>query len=220
MKNEIRGAETPQQERSRRTLDRLLAAAEEVLEEKRFEAATIEEICRRAGYTVGAFYSRFSDKDALLRALEERLRQRMEEELGPLLDPEDAWEGTREDHLRRVLTALSAVYRDRRGSVRALLLRSGSDPELRERLSAFNRRLAEQAERVADPSDPDEATAHRVGQFFAVTALRSAILFPEFAPVDQGLEDEALCAELARAWDGYLRSGPASPTGHESTSPS
>ena len=62
----------PQQTRSRETLDRILDAAERVLDEKSFTEATLAEIMERAGVTVGAFYRRFPDKDALLHLLDEQ----------------------------------------------------------------------------------------------------------------------------------------------------
>lgn len=207
----------PQQERSRRTLERILDAAEEVLEEKRFEAATVEEICREAGYTVGAFYARFENKDALLEALEERLREEMAEELFPLLDPERPRSGSRESYLREVLLTLAGVYRRRGGTVRALLLRARADDALRRRLAGFNRSVATRAEASADPATAGEAVAERVGQFFAVSALRTALLFEESAPVDPELDDRSLCAELARAWNCYLACGAAAADSADST---
>ncbi|SDX57066.1 DNA-binding transcriptional regulator, AcrR family [Amycolatopsis xylanica] len=54
------------------TLARLLDAAFEAFAELGFHAATIPEICRRAGYTHGAFYSNFTSKDELFFALFDR----------------------------------------------------------------------------------------------------------------------------------------------------
>ncbi|MFD8495777.1 TetR/AcrR family transcriptional regulator [Amycolatopsis sp. NPDC059657] len=54
------------------TLARLLDAAFEGFAELGFHAATIPEICRRAGYTHGAFYSNFTSKDELFFALFDR----------------------------------------------------------------------------------------------------------------------------------------------------
>ncbi|GHB54555.1 putative TetR-family regulatory protein [Streptomyces xanthochromogenes] len=51
------------------TLARLLEAALEVFAESGFGAARIEDVCRRAGYTRGAFYSNFSSKEELFFAL-------------------------------------------------------------------------------------------------------------------------------------------------------
>ncbi|WP_431683154.1 TetR/AcrR family transcriptional regulator [Kitasatospora sp. KL5] len=47
----------------------LLSAALEVFAELGFQSATIEQICDRAGYTRGAFYSNFSSKEELFLAL-------------------------------------------------------------------------------------------------------------------------------------------------------
>ncbi|MFG3281064.1 TetR/AcrR family transcriptional regulator [Streptomyces sp. NPDC048111] len=51
------------------TLARLLEAALDVFAESGFGAARIEDVCRRAGYTRGAFYSNFSSKEELFFAL-------------------------------------------------------------------------------------------------------------------------------------------------------
>src|SRR5581483_11670 len=69
-------AKPPRQDRSRATLDRLLDAAESLLTEKPFEAATVAEIARRAGASVGAFYGRFASKEALLDCFDERFFER------------------------------------------------------------------------------------------------------------------------------------------------
>ncbi|MFI9381507.1 TetR/AcrR family transcriptional regulator [Kutzneria sp. NPDC052558] len=48
------------------TKARLLRAAVEVLAERGYHASSIDEICTRAGYTRGAFYSNYSSKDELV----------------------------------------------------------------------------------------------------------------------------------------------------------
>ncbi|MFI6643998.1 TetR/AcrR family transcriptional regulator [Streptomyces sp. NPDC050504] len=51
------------------TLARLLDAGLRVFADAGFEGARIEDVCRLAGYTRGAFYSNFSSKDELFFAL-------------------------------------------------------------------------------------------------------------------------------------------------------
>lgn len=51
------------------TRERVLDAAREVFAERGVIGATVEEICDRAGFTRGAFYSNFADKADLLGAL-------------------------------------------------------------------------------------------------------------------------------------------------------
>jgi len=55
--------------RRAQTQDRLMAAAARVFAERGIIGASVEEICEAAGFTRGAFYSNFTDKDSLVLAL-------------------------------------------------------------------------------------------------------------------------------------------------------
>lgn len=50
-------------------MERMVQAAEDLLEQRPFEAFTVAEIVQRAGTSVGAFYARFSSKRDLLAAI-------------------------------------------------------------------------------------------------------------------------------------------------------
>ncbi|MGK5631543.1 TetR/AcrR family transcriptional regulator [Streptomyces sp. URMC 123] len=65
------GGERPKRVTRRRVLtrQRLLEAALQVFAERGPEAATVEEVCERAGYTRGAFYSNFRTMEELFTAL-------------------------------------------------------------------------------------------------------------------------------------------------------
>jgi AcrR family transcriptional regulator len=54
------------------TVERLLDAALETFAEQGFAASSVEDVCRRGGFTRGAFYSSFSSKDELFAALMHR----------------------------------------------------------------------------------------------------------------------------------------------------
>src|SRR5690242_9719921 len=58
----------PTQPRSRATMDRLLAAVEESIAEGGVASLTVQEVARRAGVATGTLYTKFANKDALLRA--------------------------------------------------------------------------------------------------------------------------------------------------------
>jgi AcrR family transcriptional regulator len=62
------GAERPRRRRAD-TVERLLDAALETFAEVGFAAASVEDVCRRGGFTRGAFYSSFRTKDELFGAL-------------------------------------------------------------------------------------------------------------------------------------------------------
>ena len=55
--------------RRAQTQERLMAAAGRVFAERGISAASVEEISEAAGFTRGAFYSNFADKDELVLAL-------------------------------------------------------------------------------------------------------------------------------------------------------
>jgi AcrR family transcriptional regulator len=59
------------------TRQRVLDAAREVFAERGIIGGTVEEICERAGFTRGAFYSNFADKEDVLRAVIARERERL-----------------------------------------------------------------------------------------------------------------------------------------------
>lgn len=57
------------QERSRKTYDTLIATGFKLLEKNSFESITVALLTREAGYSVGAFYSRFRSKDEYFSSL-------------------------------------------------------------------------------------------------------------------------------------------------------
>jgi AcrR family transcriptional regulator len=59
------------------TRQRILDAAREVFAERGVIGGSVEDICERAGFTRGAFYSNFNDKDDVLDALVEREHTRL-----------------------------------------------------------------------------------------------------------------------------------------------
>lgn len=63
------------QEQRERTLKRLLDSAEELFAQKGIAETSIEQIAENAGYSRGAFYSNFDDKDALVIKLVERQQE-------------------------------------------------------------------------------------------------------------------------------------------------
>ena len=58
-----------QQRRSQETTVALLEAAAVMLSERSLDELSIEDLCKRVGVTIGAFYGRFESKDAFFSAL-------------------------------------------------------------------------------------------------------------------------------------------------------
>jgi len=90
--------------RRQATRERVLAAASEVFAERGFHGAAVEDICERAGFTRGAFYSNFSSKDDLVLELSRRHAEDLVERIRRASKREHA---SAEDVLRDVLTAMA-----------------------------------------------------------------------------------------------------------------
>jgi len=78
-----------QDRRRRQTRDHLLEAAAQVLAERGFHGATLDEVAAVAGFTKGAVYSNFKNKEDLFLALLERLHEREMEELHKTIESSD-----------------------------------------------------------------------------------------------------------------------------------
>ncbi|WP_031012894.1 TetR/AcrR family transcriptional regulator [Streptomyces sp. NRRL F-5727] len=77
-----------------RTRAALLKAALETFAEHGFHATTIEQICERAGYTRGAYYSNFASKEELFLALFDEHSERTVRRLAASIDALTAEEYT------------------------------------------------------------------------------------------------------------------------------
>ncbi len=81
----------PQQARSQETMNQILDTAAAILEHKTFDQLTVSEVVQQAGTSVGAFYGRFRDKEALLQALDARFFERLESDFEAVQQEHD-WE--------------------------------------------------------------------------------------------------------------------------------
>lgn len=118
----------PQQERSRKSLQKLLEAAREVISERGFGKSSISDITQRAGLTVGAFYQRFESKEAMLHALHEETVANDIKEMQERLDP-DEWEGVTAQEILREIIENSLRISDRDSSFqKSCYQRALSDP--------------------------------------------------------------------------------------------
>ena len=190
----------PLQDRSRRTLERLLDATEGLLAARRFEEISVAEIVRAARTSVGAFYARFRDKQALLPELYARYDRDLGRRLQAAerrLEPSDL-EGVAAWLAREFLR----TYRERTNLMRALALFARTNPEAidaatRERRKSqhevFRRALLAHRARIRH-SEPERAVEQAL--YFAVAALRDKVLF---ADSTHAAAVELADAELVRA---------------------
>lgn len=201
----------PAQQRSRETMDRFAEAAEELLEEKRFEEISIQDIVRRAGRPIGSFYARFASKEALVPFLYERYHETLYTVFSSRLARVD-WEaldltGT----ISALVDFLLGVYDERRWLIRALVLFARTRPEalpadvLRRRTELYDLPVAILARHRARIRHDDPEDATRFGVFLVSSVAREKLLFAEtpHARVTP-LGRRAMRDELVRVLHSYL----------------
>ncbi|MEQ8433182.1 MAG: TetR/AcrR family transcriptional regulator [Oceanicaulis sp.] len=205
----MKGAKPALQARSKRTRDAIVAALDRLLKAKAFEHVTVAEIAAEAGVSVGAVYTRFENKDALIPVLFELYRQRLDEEAG-IQAAAPAPHGLRET--LRAAMAQAWTMMERHGHLmRAAHLYARLRPDLVgpewEPLIEESRRsiTAVIAHHRDEIRHPDLDLAAETLTYFLNTALIEAGLYPDLGPpLPASLQGGMLARELADyAW-GYL----------------
>lgn len=207
----------PRQRRSQETLTRFLDAAQGLLQEKHFDSISVSEIVDRAGSSVGAFYSRFRDKEALLACLHEAFVRDAEGEARRRGASSEGEALPLEAAVRLFVKALVEQHRRHRGTLRALVSRTIAGASATYPLAGLE---AMSSARFAEVlmarrseirhSNPDVAV--HLGLAMVMGAVRERILFPELSssakPSGAGIAapvtDAVLVEELSRALVTFL----------------
>lgn len=197
----------PRQARSAQTLERILEAAEELIAERGIEGTTIVEVARRAGSSVGSFYARFPDKEALLLSVLERFYEQSVATAEMVLDPA-RWDGVALDEaLRSAFLFLLRVFRERRGLITTFTLRAAREGDvaaLGERLGELVAAQVYELLRVRDEqvSHPEPREAVRFATWMVLSALEARALHTAEAKMQ--IPEELIAAELTRMCTAYL----------------
>jgi AcrR family transcriptional regulator len=108
-----------QQRRSQETTVALLEAAAVMLRERSLDELSIEDLCKRVGVTIGAFYGRFESKDAFFSALMSLAASKALAAVRAAVADEDNLGSGLEHACRRVVEVAVDVVRRNNGVVRA-----------------------------------------------------------------------------------------------------
>jgi AcrR family transcriptional regulator len=131
----------PQQERSRRTRERVLAAAVTCFEEAGYDKTTTAAIAARAGIAVGTLYGYFRDKRSILLELIDGTTNEIADYVVKGLDP-GAWRGT--DPRANTRALIHAIFHTRSfnpGMQRIVWERFFKDSEVRAAMEAIEGRV-------------------------------------------------------------------------------
>lgn len=131
----------PKQARSRRTRERILAAAVECFEHRGYDETTTAMIAQRAGIGVGTLYGHFPDKRELLLTLFGLWSGELANVVLEGLEPERWRGGDVREHTRKLIDALFHMQTLRPGIQRVLWERYFKDPDFHAPMEAMRERL-------------------------------------------------------------------------------
>ncbi|MBX3411635.1 MAG: TetR/AcrR family transcriptional regulator [Pirellulales bacterium] len=190
-------------------MERILDAAEGVISERGFDAATISDIVRRAQSSVGVFYARFRDKEALLNLLHERFHEEAVATTDAALDPAE-WEGSSiAEIVTELIPFLVRIYRERQGLIRAFILRGVHDTAFAESAGRLCEHITERLRglmlaRIEEIGHWQPPLAVDFGIRMVFAMLDQCTLMPSVQSLAADMTDEQLAAELVRGYLSYL----------------
>jgi len=207
----ILAARVPRQTRARDTRARILAAAEALLRNRRFEDITIGEIVSEANSSVGSFYHLFESKEAIVGPLYARYDERITERSVRLLARARLRHRSLGDRVRWIVRYAVRLYRNERGLLRTVALHARSHAEdvtaeqQDHRATLYDSLASLLLECRHEVAHPDPEGAIRLGLFFVAATCRDKILFGDAPhPRSITINDRNLSAELASALLSYL----------------
>ena len=197
---------TPKQTRSKKTLERILSAARNLMALEGVDSVGVTEIVAAADSSVGSFYARFDGKEDLVRVLHERL---WAEASSRWHDGLEEWDngfpaGDRVIHLVGMLQDTVQPDQQLRRALTRMLDEEGAAAQ-----AAFEDRIVSDAvslmhadEAIRHPKPP---TAIALGTRFVLAVLRDkpGPLRWSHGGEDMELDSPGIRGELATALRGY-----------------
>ncbi|MCB1025485.1 MAG: TetR/AcrR family transcriptional regulator [Acidobacteria bacterium] len=201
---DLRKKRHPKQDRSLKTYNDLLDAAGRLLKDRNWDDISTVSIMLEAGYSNGAIYARFKNKDEILVALYERHDKELRKRFNKIRERKKPEGQTLEQFIDNEIGQLIKNYRENRSLLREMSLLARRKPEV----VSFEKRLARKeifeiiAEDFFEFQDefekPNAKRNVELVIFFVATILRESILYPgpHFDTLD--LTDEELKSSLTR----------------------
>lgn len=190
----------PRQDRSRQTMDRVLKALEELLDEKPFDRITMVELAQRSGTGTSSIYARFRDKRSLILGVHGRLAERV----FPCLERLFALQRLEGKPLRKIihanLASILRFYREHGQMVRAALLVDA--PYVYERQMRVYRFAADQFSALLYqrlPPDVDRKAVDRAADLsvrLVTSVVHQMLIFKDFTLVRKPVSDRVLVEQL------------------------
>jgi AcrR family transcriptional regulator len=194
--------------RSQDTQRKLMAAVHHCLQRKFFEHISIKELCDHAGVSVGTFYRRFRNKEALIPILYQDFSSDLNEWI-TLLESEQFT--SLAEAVGGVTQQIHHFFVDKRSLFRTIHLNSRLRSDIVAGDALIDRRLL--YNRLSnillrfndDINATDKSAAANMVVFTMITTLLDKVLYPDITPsIACELDSVALCDELTNMLMLYL----------------
>ena len=195
----------PEQARSQKTLERIFVATEKLLESQRFEDITVSAITKRAKSSVGAFYARFADKDALLNALDQRYTDESLAQLDTIIERLADPALSLHEVSREIVTGIWNFHARKPGLIRSLVLRARTHPDARyqARGDEITKNLFSAVIRALARFECNERKIS-FALLNVISMVRELTLFPDGPANAIAMKREESIEELSNLFTGYL----------------
>jgi AcrR family transcriptional regulator len=200
---------TPVQSRSQQTLERILASSTELIAEQSYEDLTIADIASRASISVGGFYSRFKNKEALYRTLRDRLSAETQQRITQAQARN--WDtASLQDLVVHIVGRNAELYEKYRGVLRITHLKSRDliANDQTDAIRAYNRKIVESLEALfllkrAEIRHRQPRPAIRIAIACMASMLREAIVFGDTSLYPKN-QRRVIVHSVAQVMCGYL----------------
>ncbi|WCT76819.1 TetR/AcrR family transcriptional regulator [Novosphingobium humi] len=118
----------PVQGRSKASYERMLAAAEALMAAAGSDEFTLQEVSKKGKVSIGSIYNRFESKDALLHAVQLRVLERVDRQMGAMLDEARNGASTLDQLVVALTRAVGETLKENADIMRPLMLRATNDP--------------------------------------------------------------------------------------------
>jgi AcrR family transcriptional regulator len=203
--DDVRGVVPPKQQRSKMAVERILRAAEELVEQRNFHDLTVQELCIAAEVSPSSFYARFPAKEDVLIALFDlHSREARDDATVAILEVAER-SGNEEDMVRALLAAYLRFVR-RNGPVMVSIF---AEPSLTDRYWSLSSEIYDELEDVLGgifgASGNEFVLRSEFATRVAAAALQRAVGLPTRFSERMGMNDTELVDELTAMVTPYLQ---------------
>lgn len=175
-----------------------------------YDQISVAQIARAAGRSVGAFYSRFADKDELLHQLQARLHADGVATLTRAFELVAKGPITIEQLVRGFIDLAVTLSATQRGLRRAILVQMTRDRGMRQRAIALGARTVEALADLAAPHFPGSTRDRVVDAVHVIHAMVTGaidqrLVFGDEGPTGRLMDDAALANQLYAVTISYVR---------------